>query len=428
MNDLLYFLSLSDPSVRWVVLGSVLLTGSSAIVGTFTFLRKRALIGDAVAHAVLPGVCLAFMLAGRKDPFLLMAGALATGWLSLFVVDLIKRKTKLKEDTAIGLVLSVFFGVGIFMLTEIQHSGNASQSGLDHFLFGKAASLVQEDVTLFGAVAVLLVVVVYLLYKEFTLLAFDENFARSIGFPVRVLEFVLTSLSVFAIVIGIQAVGLVLMAAMLITPAAAARFWTNKLSTMLFLATLFGVVSGISGAYISWLEPSMPTGPWIVMVVSVLAVSSFFFAPSRGIVSRMLRQYSHKRKILEENILKELYHLGEHDQDFMKERSVEEILHHRPMHKADLTKGLSYLKRGGYVEKKQGKWMLNDAGLLQGKRVTRLHRLWEMYLTEYLRIAPDHVHDDAETMEHILTPEIEERLQQLLNKPEKDPHDAKIPY
>src|SRR6478735_7385170 len=351
MNDLLYFLSLSDPSVRWVVLGSVLLTGSSAIVGIFTFLRKRALIGDAVAHAVLPGVCLAFMLAGRKDPFLLMAGALATGWLSLFVVDLIKRKTKLKEDTAIGLVLSVFFGVGIFMLTEIQHSGNASQSGLDHFLFGKAASLVQEDVMLFGAVAVLLVVVVYFLYKEFTLLAFDENF-----------------------------------------------------------------------------EPSIPTGPWIVMVVSVLAVSSFFFAPSRGIVSRMIRQYSHKRKILEENILKELYHLGEHDQDFMKARSVEDILHHRPMHKADLTKGLSYLKRGGYVEKNQGKWMLNDAGLLQGKRVTRLHRLWEMYLTEYLRIAPDHVHDDAETMEHILTPEIEERLQQLLNKPEKDPHDAKIPY
>ena len=197
---------------------------------------------------------------------------------------------------------------------------------------------------------------------------------------------------------------------------------------MLFLATLFGVFSGISGAYISWLEPSMPTGPWIVMVVSVLAVSSFFFAPSRGIVSRMIRQYSHKRKILEENILKELYHLGEHDQDFMKARSVEDILHHRPMHKADLTKGLSYLKRGGYVEKNQGKWMLNDAGLLQGKRVTRLHRLWEMYLTEYLRIAPDHVHDDAETMEHILTPEIEERLQQLLNKPEKDPHDAKIPY
>jgi manganese/zinc/iron transport system permease protein len=145
MNSLVEFFSFSDPNIRYVVLGSVLLTASSAIVGTFTFLNKRSLIGDAIAHAVLPGICLGFIVAGTKNPLVLIIGAFITGWLSLVVVEYVTRKTRIKEDTAIGLVLSVFFGIGILMLTVIQKSGNASQSGLDHFLFGKAAALVGSD-------------------------------------------------------------------------------------------------------------------------------------------------------------------------------------------------------------------------------------------------------------------------------------------
>ena len=276
MEDFFHFFSLSDPNIRYVVLGTVLLTASSAVVGTFTFLQKKSLVGDAVAHAVLPGVCLAFLLAETKNPLLLIIGAFVTGWLSLLIIDGITRHSKIKEDTAIGLVLSVFFGVGILLLTNIQHGGNAAQSGLDSFLFGKAAALLPSDVRAFGFLSILLLLVVAFLYKELKILCFDKEYALLLGLPVRALELTLTTLTVLAVVVGIQAVGVVLMAAMLISPAAAARFWTDRLSVMLILATVFGVFSGITGAFISYTAPNMPTGPWVVIVISCIAGISFF--------------------------------------------------------------------------------------------------------------------------------------------------------
>ena len=428
MEDFINFFSFSDPNIRYVVGGSVLLAVSSAIVGCFTFLKKKELVGDAVAHSVLPGVCLAFMLSGTKNPIYLIIGAFITGWLSLILIDFITAHSKIKEDTAIGLILSVFFGIGILLLTVIQHSGNAAQTGLDSFLFGKAAALVGQDLYVFGLIAITLLIVVFFFYKEFTLISFDENFAKAIGFPVRRLELLLTTLTVLAVVAGIQAVGVVLMAAMLITPAAAARFWTDRLKVMLFLAALFGGISGIIGAYISYIAPSMPTGPWIVMVISIIAIISFFVAPGKGIFYRLIRQKTIKTRILEENILKMFYQLGEFDQSFGKSRTPNELLKRRPMQKNLLMKGLNKLRFQGFIKKTTDGWKLTTEGKIKGQRTVKLHRLWEVYLTEYLRIAPDHVHDDADNIEHILTPELEARLEKLLDYPETDPHKSTIPY
>lgn len=428
MESFFDFFSLQDPNVRFVLIGSILITASSAIVGSFTFLKKKALVGDAVAHAVLPGVCLSFLLYGEKNPFILVIGAFITGWLALVLIDFISAKSKIKEDTAIGLILSVFFGIGIFLLTIIQKSGNAAQSGLDQFLFGKAASLVGNDVITFSIVAIILVCAVLLLFKEFTLLSFDADFANTIGLPIRALELILTTLTVLAVVVGIQAVGVVLMAAMLITPAAAARFWTEKIQIMVWLAAIFGAFSGISGAYISYIAPSMPTGPWIVIVISTIAMFSFFFAPRRGIINRVVRQRKIKNQIGDENILKALYQLGEEERNYFDERSIENILSKRPFNSKSLIKGLKRLKREGYLKLKNGKWSFSKAGKNKGQRIVKLHRLWEVYLTTYLRIAPDHVHEDADTIEHILTPELEARLEKLLDYPTLDPHESEIPY
>ncbi len=428
MQTLIEFFSLSDPNIRYVVLGSILLTASSAIVGTFTFLNKRALIGDAIAHAVLPGICLGFIVAGTKNPVVLIIGAFITGWLSLMAVDYINRKTRIKEDTAIGLVLSVFFGIGILMLTVIQKSGNAAQSGLDHFLFGKAAALVGHDLYAFAIVALILLVIVYILFKEFSLLAFDKVYAQSIGFPVRTLELVLTSLIVLAVVIGIQAVGVVLMAAILITPAAAARYWTDKIVIMFFLASLFGAISGLSGAYISYIAPAMPTGPWIVIVISGIAFISFFFAPKRGIVYRIVKQRSIRQTINDENVLKTLYQLGEEHDTFFEPRNPNEIVARRKYAKNILTTILKRLSRQGYVTQLPTGWQLTEAGKTKAQRVVKIHRLWELYLTTYMKIAPDHVHEDADTIEHLLTPELEAELEKQLDYPKLDPHQTKIPY
>ncbi len=429
MESIIEFLSLSNPNIRYVVLGSMLLAASSAIVGSFTLLKKKALVGDAVAHSVLPGVCLAFMLTGVKNPIYLVLGAFATGWISLVLIDYITQYSKIKEDTAIGLILSVFFGIGILMLTVIQKSGNASQSGLDHFLFGQAASLIGKDLWVFSAIAVILITTVLIFYKEFALIAFDTNFAQSIGFPVRLLELVLTTLTVLAVVTGIQAIGVVLMAAMLITPAAAARFWTDKLKTMIILAAILGAFSGLVGAYISYVAPAMPTGPWIVMVISVIALLSFFLAPGKGILFRTITQQKFQRQMLEENILKLFYQLGEQtDQHFDRPRTLEDLINRRPFNLTKLKKGLYMLKKQGFLEQSPHGWAFTAAGKAKGQRITKLHRLWELYLTEYLRIAPDHVHEDAETIEHIITPELERRLEEKLEYPRLDPHQSKIPY
>ena len=326
METLRTFFSFSDASIIAVVVGSVLLTSSSAVVGTFTFLKKKALVGDAVAHAVLPGICLAFILAGNKNPVWLILGAFVTGWISLVIIDLIADRSKLKQDTAIALVLSVFFGIGILLLTHIQHAGNASQSGLNGFLFGKAAALVGQDLIIFGVVATILLFTVGLFFKELKLIAFDEDLASTLGLPVRGLNLLLTSLTVLAVVTGIQAVGVVLMAAMLITPAAAARFWTDKVLYMTLLAAFFGAISGIAGAFVSYVSPAMPTGPWIVLIISMIALFSFFLAPHRGILARWFQQRQLQQSIMDENLLKELYHLGEKDADPWRARSLDEIL------------------------------------------------------------------------------------------------------
>lgn len=404
------------------------MTVCSAVVGCFTFLRKRALIGDAVAHSVLPGVCLSFLLTGEKNPFILLIGAFITGGLSIFLVEYITTKTKLKEDSAIGIVLSVFFGIGILLLTAIQHGGNANQSGLDSFLFGKAASILPEDLYSFGLVGIILLIGVFFFFKEFTLISFDRNFAEAIGLPVKILEFMLTSITVLAVVTGIQAVGVVLMAAMLITPAAAARYWTHNLTIMMLVAAMMGAVSGIFGAYISYLAPSMPTGPWIVMVISMIAIVSFAFAPVKGVFARLRKQIKNQKQITDENILKLFFQLGEKDQDFFTARSITSLLERRSMRKDLLKNGLARLTDQGFLSKTKDHWKFTEAGKVKGQRVARLHRLWELYLTQYLQLAPDHVHDDAETIEHIITPELEAKILEQLKYPEVDPHDTKIPY
>lgn len=427
METLIEFFSFKYPNIKYVVFGTILLSISSAVVGCFTFIKKKSLVGDVISHAVLPGICISFLASGSKDPFLLIIGAFISGWIAILVMDAIIQNTKIKEDAATGLSLSVFFGIGILLMTYIQHSGNAAQSGLDTFLFGKAAALIGKDLLAFSIIAIIVLLTVLLFYKEFKLISFDPQFAKVTGLPIKRLEMILTSITVLAVVTGIQAVGVVLMAAMLITPAAAARFWTNRLSRMVLLASIFGAFSGISGAFISYSAPSMPTGPWMVMILSIIALISFFFAPRKGIIIRQWRRFSIKKQLLEENLLKAFYRIGENSGNHFSAIALDDLQLIRNFSPSQLTKGLRKLRVNGYIEKNSNAWLLTTEGFEKGKRVTRLHRLWELYLTKYLRIAPDHVHEDADTIEHVITPELEAKLEKLLEYPTSDPHQSTIP-
>lgn len=422
------FFSFTDINVLYVALGTIILGSSAAVVGSFTFLRKRALIGDAIAHSILPGICLAFMLGGTKNYFLLITGAFISGWVSILSVDYIVKKSKLKEDTAIGLVLSVFFGLGILLLTHIQQGGNAAQTGLDSFLFGKAASMVGSDVLIFSCISFILIVTVFLFYKELQLISFDEAFANSIGLPVKWISFLLSSLTVLAVVTGIQAVGVVLMAALLITPIAAARYWSGYLPRILILSAIIGGFSGFAGTYVSYIAPNMPTGPWVVMVLSVIALLSIIFAPKKGILARWYTQFKHRRLIQEENILKAFFQIAESNASFGEPKTISMIREKRYYSEKLTIKIFKRLKRQGFLNRNKQGYYLSKYGQRKAARLVKLHRLWELYLTEYLRIAADHVHEDADTIEHLITPELEKRLEEKLNYPKTDPHNSEIPY
>lgn len=426
MNNILNLLG--DANVQFALIGSLLLGIGSAAVGCFAFLRKQSLVGDAVAHAVLPGICLAFMFTGTKNILALLVGAACTAWLALQTIDYLRRSTRLKEDTVIGLTLSVFFGVGILLLTTIQHSDNGNQAGLDKFLFGKAASLVADDIRLFAAIAFVVFIALWLFFKELTIISFDASFARAIGVPVKSVEFVLTILIVISVVAGIQAVGVVLMAAMLITPAATARYWTENLRLMMLLAILSSMIASCAGVMLSAFYPKIPTGPAIVLSAAFLFFLSVAFAPQRGLLARFLRRNAYTRTTLDDNILKALFQLGELDGNFSARRTTAIIRQHRFVPERALVQSLKRLTREGYAERSEQGWLLTTVGRERGARITRLHRLWEVYLTKYLNIASDHVHDDAESVEHIITPELEQRLQEFLDFPERDPHQKQIPY
>ncbi|WP_153124393.1 metal ABC transporter permease [Peribacillus tepidiphilus] len=291
-----------DPNTQWVLFGSLLLGLSSGVIGSFAYLRKQSLMGDALAHAALPGVCLAFMITGTKSIFSFLIGAIVAGVLATFSIGYITRHTRIKQDAALGMVLSVFFGFGIVLLTQIQHSDSGNQSGLDKFLFGQAASLVKSDVYTIGIIAALLVLICTLFFKEFKLLSFDPGFAKGIGLPVVWLDQFLMVLLVVAVVVGIQSVGVVLMAAMLITPAVSARYWTDRLHIMVAVSGLFGALSGVLGTIFSTMADNMPTGPMIVLSATVFFVLSVLFGPTRGVVAKARAKASNKKYVLQQAV------------------------------------------------------------------------------------------------------------------------------
>jgi manganese/zinc/iron transport system permease protein len=306
---------LFDYTLRTIALGSLVLGAVSGVLGCFAVLRRQSLLGDTVSHAALPGIVLAFMVSGSKAPLALMIGAATAGWIGTLLLLVVVRHSRIKEDGALALLLSVFFGLGLMLLTFLQRHPDSSQAGLDRFLFGQAAGLLASDVIALAAVGALLLVLVLLFWKGFKLVTFDPGFAASIGLPVRALELAITWLMVLAIVLGLQTVGVVLMSAMLIAPAVAARQWTDRLGRMVALAALFGALAGVGGALLSGAVEKLPAGPTIVLGASAIAVLSVLFAPHRGLLWRRLRERRARHGLALDGVLADLYALGrEHDE------------------------------------------------------------------------------------------------------------------
>ncbi|HEV2066610.1 MAG TPA: metal ABC transporter permease [Thermomicrobiales bacterium] len=290
-----------DATLQNVILGSLILGVTSGVLGCFAVLRRQSLIGDTVAHAALPGICLAFILTGTRSSGCLLVGGLITGLIGTLVMLAITRWSLVAQETALGIVLSVFFGVGILLLTRIQHTDDAGQSGLDRFIFGQAATILPRDVLIMAIASAVALGIVALLFKEFKLLAFDPDFAASLGFRPGIMGTLLAGLVVTAVMIGLQTVGVVLMVSLLIAPAVAARQWTRSLGLMIVVSAGFGMASGVLGAVSSSLVDRLPTGPMIVLFASMLVIISLLLAPGRGLIwnvqTRRVRSRAFARRL-----------------------------------------------------------------------------------------------------------------------------------
>jgi manganese/zinc/iron transport system permease protein len=358
---------LSDYTVRVVALGAASLGAVSGGLGSYAVLRKQSLLGDAISHAALPGIVLAFLLTGSRAPFVLVLGAALAGWLGTLLVMAVVQGTHLKEDTALGIVLSVFFGFGMVLLTFLQKRPDASQAGLDRFLFGQAATMLADDVRLILVLGSAAVAVVLLFWKEFKLLSFDPDFGATLGLPIRALDVLLTSVLVVSIVIGLQTVGVVLMSAMVVAPAAAARQWTDRFGAMMLTAALFGALAGIAGAVLSSVVPRLPTGPTIVLWLTLFVVVSLLLAPNRGLVWAWVRQHRRHSRLHADVTLADLHALAAQHGDPAHGHSVESLAAIRGTDAA-VRRNLAELERRGLAQRRAGLWGLTSLGAAEAER------------------------------------------------------------
>jgi manganese/zinc/iron transport system permease protein len=427
LDDLLHVLFLKDYNTRLVVGSTALLGMTAGVIGSFLLLRKRSLMGDALSHATLPGICIAFLLVtllggeGKSLPGLLL-GALVFGMIGVGCVILIRRTTRIKDDAAMGVVLSVFFGLGIALLGLIQDLPAGSAAGLESFIYGKTASMVWNDFLLIVAAAAAVLIASLLLFKELRLLCFDDEFAGAQGWPVGALDIAMLALVAIVTVIGLQAVGLILIIALLITPPAAARFWTDRLVVMIVLAALFGAAAGWIGSSWSALggedsDQNLPAGAMIVLVAAGLFALSMVFGGARGVLVRGLERWRVARRVARHHLLRAMYEIRERDAATLPPLhpvSMHSLLAERSWSKGQLKRALRRAEHDGLLMREGAHARLTARGLEAAERAVRNHRLWEMYLIAYADIAPSHVDRDADQIEHVLRPEMIERLEDLL--------------
>lgn len=291
----LLLLILKDYTFQVVALGTGILGFLSGVVGSFAVLRKESLLGDSLSHAALPGIVIGFLLIGYKDWRIILLGAAISGLLATAIIRWMSQAI-VKLDSALALILSSFFGFGLVLLTVAQKSPNANQAGLENFIYGQASGMLQSDVYAILVAGIVIVALILLFWKELKILTFDAIFAQTLGFNVKGLQFLLSVMLVVVVILGLESVGVILMSALLVAPAVAARQWTTRLSSMVGLAGIFGGISGVTGTFISSYYPKMPTGPTIVIVASIFVLFSIFFAPRRGLIAKGIQYSRRKRK------------------------------------------------------------------------------------------------------------------------------------
>jgi manganese/zinc/iron transport system permease protein len=421
ITELLRVFTFQDYNTRVVVVGTTLLGMAAGLIGTFLVLRKRALLSDTLSHATLPGIALAFIVMtlltgeGKQLPALIVGAAIFSviGTLSVMAIQ---RFSRLKDDAALGIVLSVYFGLGIALMGMATRMDAGNAAGLSSFIYGKTASMLFSDALLIAVTALVAAVASILFFKEFSLVCFDADYGITQGWPVARLDFLMMALVVLVTVIGLQAVGLILVVALLIIPAAAARFWTFRLRTMLWLSGLFGALSGFTGSGISALMANLPAGAVIVLSASLFFLVSLVFGSARGLVRLGVDRLHLTRKIMDENLLRDLHEWMETGRSGHADGpGTADLRALRAWSPGPLRRTARRLRRRQLLHRDTDqRFRLTDGGREAAREVVRRHRLWETYLITHADVAPGVVDLSADRIEHVLEPELIRQLEATL--------------
>lgn len=405
------------------VVAAILVGLSCGLLGCYVVVRRVALVGDTLSHAVFPGVVAGFMWSEERNIYLIFLCAMLAGLLGVLMVRAVQASTRLKSDAALGVVLASFFGIGILWNSTNQ------QSGVQDFLFGDLAIISSLDLQLMGWVTFLVVAAVLLLIRPFQVISFDEGFAVGLGYPVKVLNFIFFGLLTFTVVVALQAVGVVLVSAMLITPAATAYLLTDRMHRMMAYAAGLGIFACVGGALVSSNFSSMPPGPVIALTATFVFCAVYFLAPKHGVMAKWLRTRQQSKKVSRENTLKAIYKELESDGFKAHNMSVETLAVIRRVSLEQANAQAKLLVAAGQAQWESDKSAiyLTPAGWRVAAMIVRNHRLWELYLTDLVNYESDHVHDDAEKIEHILGEDAVRKLERDLDFPEFDPHGMPIP-
>lgn len=416
---------------RGPLFGSVFMCLTASIVGVFVFLKKRSLVSETLSHASFPGVVIGVFIASffvgidsQSLGLFSILFAFIFSALALFLLEYLEKKVFVKNDTALCFILSTFFALGLLMVSQMQFAKPLFYKKSLTFLYGQVATMSDYHIVLYGGLFTLVFILFFLFYDAIKSYLFDHCFYQGLGFSKRLIECVIYSLLLLAIVIGISSVGVVLLSGMLIAPSLAARQWTDKFSHLFFLAAFFGVVSALVGvigsSMLSFsLNLSFPTGPLIVLFVCFIALFSLLFAPKKGLIFRFVRLTLFRIRCIEENILKGIWQY--------EERKIEKVKQRHQLSLFLFQFIIWRLEFSGWIEKDRKELFLTKDGENKAKKIVRLHRLWEVYLADCLGIGAEKVHKSAEQIEHFITEDLEKKLTKMLEDPKEDPHKKPIP-
>lgn len=432
------FLEMKDPSIQRVTLGALLMGLSCGLIGSFVVTRRLSLFGDTLSHAVLPGIAVGFIWAGEKDNLALMIGAGIAGFTGVCCLGMLRKFTKIHEDSSLGIILSAFYALGICLLTRIQKMGYSDQSGLDSFMFGQVSALSLDDLAGLSIALVFIGLFIFLNFRQLLVTGFDPEFSKSIGIPNDLVQFGLWVLIAFCVISSLQLVGVILVSAMLVIPAATASLLAKRMNFYLAFSSLLGAVAGIGGTFISYTGKNLPTGPIIVLFSAILFLLFLLLRPEKGVFVRWLKGRSESSRIRIENTLKAAFQILEQNDFQETEIKSLDLMKKRGLSRGEVEREIENLTRSGLASKNlssisetklpaQTILTLTPKGWEYACKIVRNHRLWELYLTNEAQYEPDHVHEDAEKIEHVLGEQTVRQIERLLENPKTDPHGKLIP-